>query len=77
MIGFLSGISMKVWGYAAVALGVLVAILKIFSAGKTAARVEGMKEQLQNASTRAKVDDAVAGASEPERSKLRDKWQRD
>lgn len=56
---------------------VIVFLLKVFNAGKTAARVDGMREQLQNAATRAKVDDTVNGADDTQRSKLRAKWQRD
>lgn len=76
-MGFLTGIGLRAWGYIAAALAVLAAVAKIFYAGKKAAQVDGMKEQLQNVQTRDKVDIAVGTATDPERDRMRAKWQRD
>lgn len=73
---FASKFGMKIAGYAAIALAVLIAIWRIFAAGKNAARIEGMKEQLGNADIRAKTDDAIASAIASERDRLRAKWTR-
>ena len=70
-------ISAKAWGYVAAAIAVLVAVAKIFYAGKKSAQVDGMKEQLQNVKTRDQVDASINTAPDPERDKLRAKWQRD
>lgn len=67
-------LSAKAWGYIAAALAVVAVLFKTFRAGKEAARVEGLEEQVKNAETRSKVDDAVALADNAERKRLRGKW---
>lgn len=76
MIGaFLAtGIGRKLAAGAAIALGVLIAIWRIFAAGKKAARVDGMKAQLKNVEIRHEVDDTVARADDARRDELRRKW---
>lgn len=74
MIGFLTGIGAKAWGYIVLAGAVVLGVVKIFYAGKNAAQVEGMKGQLENVETREKVENTVNRATDPERDKLRSKW---
>jgi len=73
---WLNAISLKAWGYVAAALAVVAVLFKTFRAGKKAARVEGLEEQVKNADTRSKVDDSVARADDAERQRMRSKWTR-
>ena len=73
-MNFLALISAKAWGYVAASAAVLVAVAKIFYAGKKSAQVDGMKEQLQNVETRNEIETAVSAADRSERERLRDKW---
>lgn len=71
-----SKLGRTVIAYGAVAVGVLVAVWRIFAAGKKSAQVEGMKDQLKNVETHNVVEDSVARAGDDERQWLRDKWTR-
>lgn len=71
-----SKLGMKLAGYAAIAGAVLIAIWRVFAAGRNAALVDGMKDQLENADIRTKTDDAIATAIVTERDRLRAKWTR-
>lgn len=77
MLALIKGFGLKAWGIAAAVVAVLVGLWRVYAAGKTAARVEGMEDQLSNVKERADVEDRVNRASDADRRKLRDKWTRD
>lgn len=62
--------------YGAMALAGVIAIWRVFAAGKKSAQVDGLKEQVKNGEVRATVDDRVTRANNSERKRLRDKWTR-
>lgn len=72
--GIASGISLKFWGYLAAFFAVLAALAKIYSAGKTAAKVDSEEKVLHDVETRNEVEDRVSGADDTERERLRNKW---
>ena len=64
--GKVSGVSLAVWGYVALAGGALLLLLKIFNAGKTAQQVDDLKkdsvikdDQLKSAVDRPNTDSAL------------------
>lgn len=77
MLALLGGLKAKLIAAGAILLAVLLAVARIFGAGKRAAQVEGMKRQLQNVETRNATDNAVRAADPADRERLRDKWTRD
>ena len=76
-MNFLSGISLKVWGYLAALFAVLGTLWKVYSAGKDAARVEGLKDELRDVETHNAIENDVERASEPELTERLRKWRRD
>ena len=78
MLAALRLIPGKIWGYLAAGMAVLIAVWRIYAAGKSAARVEGMESQLENVETRNEIDRDTGrlpdgGAAD----RLRDQWSRD
>ncbi len=75
---WITGISLKAWAYIAAFFAILGAFWKVYAAGKTAARVEGMQEQLDNVKDRNDVEVGVGLLNDSDISEqLRNKWQRD
>ena len=72
------------WGKAApyliiagiVAVALLLFILKVFGAGKAAAKAEATMKTLQQAKEARNVENRVNGASAAERERMRRKWER-
>ena len=77
MIALLKGISLRAWGYLAAAAIAVTILLRAYGAGRKAAQVDGMKDQLRNVKVRNETDAAVERASPGERERLRRKWERD
>jgi hypothetical protein len=78
MLTFLRLIPGRIWGYLAAGIAVLVAVWRIYAAGKSAARADGMAEQLGNVEKRNEVDRNTGrlpdgGAAD----RLREQWSRD
>ena len=75
--GFLSSIGAKIAIAAAFAAGVLVILAQIFRAGKTSAKLDTMKETLDQKALEAKVRaDIDASSNAVRRQQLRDRWSR-
>jgi hypothetical protein len=77
MIALLRGVSLKVWGYVAVAAAAALFVLRVWSAGRKSAQVDGLKNQLDNVKVRNETDAAIERATPGERERLRRKWERD
>lgn len=77
MIALLKGVSLRVWGYVAVALAAAAILLRAYTAGRKSAQADGMKKQLDNVEKRNEADAAVDRAGPSERKRLRRKWERD
>lgn len=67
----------KIAAVGAIVAAIALGLLRVFSAGKQAAREEGEKAQLENVAVRSKVDAGVAGSSnDAVRNELRERWTR-
>lgn len=77
MIGLLSSIGLRVWGYVAAVLAVLAGLAAVFRAGKKSERAKQTADSLDNIREREKVDEEVA--TRPIDAKRRDlaRWVRD
>lgn len=76
-MSFLTGIPLKLYGYLAAFLAVLAALWKVYSAGKNAARVEGLETQIKNTKERNDVENDIGRASADDISKRLQQWTRD
>jgi hypothetical protein len=74
---WITGLGLKVWAILGAILAVLAALWKVYSAGKTAARVEGMEKQIKNVETRNNVESDVRRATPDDLSKRLSEWTRD
>jgi len=78
ILGFFGGIGLKTWAYLAAFFALLAALAKVYLAGKNAARVEGLENQLDNVKVRNDVENQVRRAGpDAVHDELRDKWTRD
>ena len=76
MISFLSGLWGKV-AFVAAFLGLLaLAALKVFGAGKAAAKAEATMQALKRVREARDVENRVDGASPDELERMRRKWER-
>jgi len=73
-----SGSKLGQWIIAGVAIAgaVMIAVWRIFAAGKKSAQVEVMKDTLDDVAKKNAAEDRVDSATPVERDKLYDKWQR-
>ena len=80
-LGLISGAWGKAVPYLIVGGVALVAaalfVLKVFGAGKAAAKAEATMKTLQQAREARNVENRVDGASAAERERMRNKWTRD
>lgn len=66
LINWVTGFSLKAWLYIGVAITILLTLMKVYSAGRMAERVENLqhnsrvREQQLKATARARARDAVA-----------------
>lgn len=75
--GFLANAWAKIAACAAIIFAVLAGLLKVYGAGKTAAREQGQREQLENVAARNQVDDSISRNSDASnRARLRSRWTR-
>lgn len=82
MIGLLTGLGARAWGYLAAAGGIVLGLLVMFGkarqSGKDAVRLEAAGERDKNREKRDAVDRDVQRAGDAAVDKrLRDKWSRD
>lgn len=78
MLAALRLIPGRLWGYLAAGAAVLIAVWRIYAAGKSAARVEGMQSQLDNVETRNEIDRKAGRLPDGDAAdRLRDQWSRD
>lgn len=73
-----SGSKLGQWIIAGVAIAgaLLIAVWRIFAAGKKSAQVEVMKDTLDDVAKKNEAEDRVDSATPVEREQLRDKWTR-
>lgn len=78
MISWFLGTRIGGWAIAIVAVLAVVgiAILRVFSAGKEAARNQGLRQQLDNVRIRDEVATDIARGDDAERQRVRAKWTR-
>lgn len=75
MIGLLTGVWGKIAAVAAIVGAVMLAVAKIFAAGRRDEQAQGMQEQLKNVETRNQTDASVGAASDSSvRDELREKF---